>query len=655
MSKLFRKCAAVALFLCLGGTSAWARDPVEALSARGDDSIFWTARIGDLGGMLRGVFSPGNVEMLTSVMPPEEAQGVRLVGSMVAGIPVKSVAFNAGSMADGQPFFQVAASMSPAQQAKLDLVAAGKASPEDIVTLVLGDGGLLLATAVQATKVQDGKAAYYLINDAVALTAKDDLLLMALRPQDLQNSLEALADAGKRLNLKRKYESPSFWYLNADVKTAFAFADKTARKEIDVDAILKIFKAPLKMEMGFDSSPNNYRISAWINAFESISTMERFKDAKPAAGANLFRVGAGKLLFGLAGATFFNLDDLKIYPEIEKEWDKFTKELSKRGIAEADLQNLLSGTVSMVAGVDATFGDHRIPGGYLALTGKEGAALKLLSAFLEDEEVVKAGAFAPMKLDGWSSLVRVDPALAPVPVLLGVQGETLFLGIVDPEGLTKKPEVGAETAKLLEEKSFSSAFLDVTSAWDYLRREMADPKSPLAAALKTQSARDAELVAFLMEAEPSVGFVKVWTPTLDTSFCDFKLLDVPAEKRLLGRLLQAAEKFNYGGSSLVDEDDIGDTPLEVLLTIKGIVEEDLASNPKAGLEVYRDAFGEVAAIVELPDGRLFAGTPVTDDDDRLELIESTKKFGLQGSSALDALPDGTAYTGQETVWIRIER
>lgn len=647
----------VLIVLFLVPSAAQARDPQEALSSRTGGAVYLTLRLEDLGGMLRTIFSPGNIETLTSFMKPEEAQGVRLVGSIASQLPVRSVSFIAGTTADKTPFLQIAASMPKELQPKLDLVAAGKATPEDLVTLVLGNGGLLLAAAVPPLKVQQGeKGPYYLIDNEVAISAKDDLLLMTLSSKDMQDSLNALEDGKNRLVLNRRFNSPDYYYLHVDVGMIAELAaqgnQEELAKEVDLKALQAMFRAPLDLEVGFDSKPGSLLVSCAVNILEAFTGADRFKDMKPIPGGGMFLAGEGRALLGLAGATSFNAADLKAYPEAAKIWARIVKETSKRGIAETDIVNMLNGSFSFVAGSHATILGKPTPGAYLALSGQKGAAAKILDKILANEDFTKAVSVSPVKIDGWDRLFRVDPTLIPAPVLFGVKGDTLFVGVVDPDSLTKTPDLSPEAAKLLKNDLFAGGFVDVAGIWDYVKNQAGDKNSHIGTILATAPADLVSIVNNILGAELPVSFLKLWAPELETSFAELTVVDVPQEKRLLPRLIAAANAINSEGMSSGDEEE---SPLSVLLSTKGTIEAKIAQDPKTDLEELEDEFSDVVYFMETGAGDLYIGMPVAGDSEKLELIEQARKFDLTGSAGPTLSPDGNAYDGQEIVWIKIVR
>ncbi|MDR3230330.1 MAG: hypothetical protein LBT65_02735 [Synergistaceae bacterium] len=642
---------ALLVFSPLFSPVAWAGNPEDALSARPDESIYLSARVDDPGGMLRHIFSRDNVDMLASLMPPQELQGLQLVASVVAQIPVKSLALAVGTTADETPFLQIAASMPPEQQAKLDRVAAGKADAADVVTLLLGEGGLLLAAGINP-KVQTGEAGpYYTVDGGGALSARDDLLLVASSPKDLQDSLNALADAKKRLAPKRKFDSPDYYFLHIDISTIEALTDDGDSRNAEAMKTLKsIFKAPLEFETAFDLKPDSFLISCAANILESLSTAERIRNLQASAGGGIFLAGAGKLLFGVAGITDFSASNLKVFPEAERLWARFIRETSRVGIEEKDIENLLTGSFSLVGGSNATLMGRPAPGMYVALTGREGVAGSILKKLLADPDFTNAVPMSPLKVSGWDPLVRVDPALVPVPLLVGARGDTLFFGVVDPDGLDKKPEVSPAVAGLLEKKLIAGGFIDVVSIWDWLRREVGDVNSPLGAALESLPKDQAGMVGNILNADLPVSFIRLWNPALEASFIEFSLVDVPAEKRLLPRLLEVAKALGIEDD---DEFDDEESPLATLLVLRGMVEAQIAQEPELDLEDLEVPFAGATFLEK--DGDIWIGLQVGSDEDKLELIENAAKFGLSGSAGLGIAPDGSTYEGQEAVWIRVEK
>jgi hypothetical protein len=536
---------------------SWAADPQEALSARPEASIYFAARIDDLGGALQSIFSPANIEMLTSLASPEDAQEIRLMANLASQIPAESVAFIGGAGVEGNkeiPFVQVAISVPERLQPKLDLVAQGKAKAEDVVTLLLGDAALLFAQELNGLAVKEGpEGPYYVLNETLyqspALAARSNLLLIAFSPADLSASLAALDKAENRLAFKRRFESSNYFLTHLDAAKIAQFAE--AEQEIDTELLKTFFKAPLDMEVAFDTSPEKILVSYSVNAIEALKAAERWGKITPTPGAGMFLAGGGKQLLGLSNMIVFGPEEWKIYSEFTAVWDNVLKELGKRGIAEKDIEDLLTGTVSVAVGGETTVLGKRTPGFYIALNGQKGAAAKIWNKILEDEAFSQAIPLSPLEAEGWTSLFRVDPALVPAPLLLGVWKDSFFLGVVDPQKLGEEPELTPEAAELIGKDLITWGFFDLTSTWEYLKKEVFDTSSNLGSLLTAVLRNDdilTGLVKDLFDSELAISSIKIWGADLETGFIELALADVPQEKRLLPRLVNLAASANARAS-----------------------------------------------------------------------------------------------------------
>ena len=535
MRKSFKAVFAV-LLVFIFSFAALAFSPEDALSARPAESVYSVVRVADLSGLLQSIFSPASIEMLASSARPEYAQTIRLIASLVSQIPAESVAIISGMTINEEPFLQIAASMPDSLRPQLNRVADGTASGIELITLLLGDGGLMLAAGF-APEVHEGAAGpYYTLEGQVAFAARDNLLLIGLSPAELAASIGALEDEGNRLSLRRRFDSPNFWFTHMDMHAIAAIAGET--EEGGMDEVVRHFRAPLKMEIAFSSEPGSFLVSTAVNALESLADIARYEAWEPVEGANLFLAGGGRLLYALSSPLALNAADLAASPEISAMWNQLIRKLERVNISESDVEDLLNGSFSVVLGSDATIMGKRVPGGYLAFTGREGAAAQILGKLLDNEEFAQSVPMAPLEVDGWDSVFAVDPALLPVPLILGVMGDTLFVGVVDSAALPQTPEFSAEVAELLEKPLLGVGVIDNAAIWNWLRQEIADPGSLLSVSLVEyidNSAR--ELLQVILEAEPAVPFVKAWMPDMEKSFLEFSIVDVPVGQRLLPRLL----------------------------------------------------------------------------------------------------------------------
>jgi hypothetical protein len=192
------------VFILAAASISWAADPKDALSERPEGSFCLKMSINDVNGTIEHVFSSGKVGLfmgiVTLAMNPENAEGFALATGIASHLPVKSLAFSVGMTPERSPFLQIAAAMPMNTWADLDLITQGGASSGDLNAL-FGS-----ADIADAEIRQGAKGSYYLIDKKLFLTARDDLLLMALSGEDLEASVNMLESMGKRLARMRAHK-----------------------------------------------------------------------------------------------------------------------------------------------------------------------------------------------------------------------------------------------------------------------------------------------------------------------------------------------------------------------------------------------------------------------------------------------------------------
>jgi hypothetical protein len=202
---------------------------------------------------------------------------------------------------------------------------------------------------------------------------------------------------------------------------------------------------------------------------------------------------------------------------------------------------MLTGSMSLAFGSDATVMGMKVPGGYITLTGKEGVAGKIFENLMSNPLITGAVPMVPLKAEGWDSLYIVDQKIAPMPILFGVMKDTLFLGFIDSDALDKKPEVSPEVDKMLDNSLYGAGFIDTGEIWSRLRKEVADPNSLLSMAPGMEDAKG--ILNELLGADLSIPLIKLWSPELSTVLIEFSVVDVPDDKQLLPRLIKLGQMF----------------------------------------------------------------------------------------------------------------
>ncbi|NLL36498.1 MAG: hypothetical protein GX256_03120 [Fretibacterium sp.] len=536
------------LLLAALTSPAWSAVPQDALSAPGEESVYALLNLKDAGGLARYLLSPANIELITPLLGEEEAQLLQMISTIAAGVPSQELALLAGTDAEQRPFLQLAVALPSEAQAKLDLVSSGQAGPEDIVTLLMGEGALSLAGGF-APEVQEASfGPFYSLDGQVAITARDNLMLFTLSPEELGRSVAALEEPEKRLALKRRYESRDFLYLHLDAATLFAIAKSqgaNSSEEEVFDAIQAAFQAPLDLEFDFATLPDRTRLSMGANLKEALASeyLARLEEMPSIPGGHLHLKGKGRPLFAVGGRTAFRFSDLESTHPMAAAFLKEVVDLfSEIGVMEEDIEALLSDTLSFVVGGSATLQGVDIPGVYLAVNGKDGAAARILSKILEEKSFAESVPLAPLSLEGWDSLFSLDPALLPFPVVFGVKGEMLFLGIAEPTTFDDQPELTENVQALLEESSIGVGFLDFDAIWSWLKKEMDSDESLLVAMMGLEPPI-LEGIRTVLGARLSVPFLSFCTSSIETAFVDFVIAEVPEDERLIPRVIQVVKAF----------------------------------------------------------------------------------------------------------------
>ena len=278
--------------------AAWGAVPQDALSAKPAGAIYSVFQVDDLGNLVRSILSSDNIDLFAPLLGKEEVEGLRMAAAIVSKMPVKSTALLVGTDENLTPFLQLALSLPTELKPQLDLVASGKAKPEDIVSLALGDGAVAFGPLLNVELQNGAQGPYFLLNGQAALAARDGLLLVGLSPADLEASLKALADPKERLSVKRRHEARNFSLMHLDFPTLIKMAKEQKAKEkadgeggkkideVDLDALKAYFKAPLEIEYGIDREPGSLLFSMGVNIEEALNSayLERFAKMEPVPG-----------------------------------------------------------------------------------------------------------------------------------------------------------------------------------------------------------------------------------------------------------------------------------------------------------------------------------------------------------------------------------
>ena len=518
------KAVFVVLLAASFSSVAWALAPDDALSARPAESVYTVVRVDNLSELFQYIFSPANIEMASSLMGSD----VELFAAIASQVPAESSVAVLGISGEGL-YVQAAMSMPDSARPTMDRIAAGSAGSGEIFSMLLGENGMMFAEMF-APEVQTGaKGPYYDLMGRVAFAAKENLLLIAFPPTELEASIDALENQENRLALKRRFDSINYLRLYMDMPTTAMFARMFGGE--DVRAVTGLFKAPLDVEIGFTPTPASFLVSLGANILESWPDFMRFNEMKPAKGGDMFLAGGGKLFLAAASRLSLDAAAIKANPLLAEGWNSLVRDFYP--LTEDIIEGLLNGNITLALGSEATVMGMSVPGGYIALTGRPRAARAVIRTTITNPEAI-------LQADGWDILYGPNPDQVPASVVMGLKGDTLFFGLVEAAALGKAPETTPQLAELLGDTVYGLAAIEFGEIWSWLRQASADPNSILSAFVQEPFKG---MMNELLAAELSIPFVKIWSTQLEEAFMEFSIVDVPQENRLLPRVMQLAQMF----------------------------------------------------------------------------------------------------------------
>lgn len=648
MSNLKKTLFKAALVLCLSlglASSSWAAQPFEALSARPEKSAYAVLNLQDVGWLVRWALSPENLKVLAPLGGEVDEASINVFADVLKKVPAKGLAVLVGTDDPKAKAgsIQVAMAFPPELQPQLDLVASGKASPDDLSLLLLGSKseGSPLGGVFSQIEAMDGMVK---VNDAVFLGAKDNLLLAAFTPEDLKDALAALGDSGKRLSMKRRFEAGNFAFLHLDPDLADAIGKARASEEGDVTwteedskALRETFRAPLDLEVAFEGFKDRFLVSMGANVEEAMAKdyLANWEGVGPVSGGRILPLGEGSPL--IAGGGYLSSQALDSNPRLKALWGSAVEAFKRIGVTEPEARGLMNGDFSLSVGGNISLKgligmETKLPGIFVTLTRSNGAA----AAFLKKLEASEVAPVNPVKADGWDQMLQADATSSPLPFFMGLKGEALTLGLCDPASFARASAPGAALSELLKKDSMSTFFID----FEGIRAFLADEKNGIAAALSLYDPNLAKRFRDALDVQLSIPSISLWAPTVDTSFLEFRLADVDPAKGLWAKAVEL-----YRSSQ-------GLSPLEQLSMARQVADQAF-QEPNAdtnAAEALKQRLEDAAVVQQ--GNKIYVGTLA--GDSREELQQAAEGQGLLGSPSLEILPDDKPYAGQEAVWIALD-
>ena len=598
-----------------------------------------------MGWLVRWALSPENLKVLAPLGGEVDEASINVFADVLKKVPAKGLAVLVGTDDPKAKAgsIQVAVAFPPELQPQLDLVASGKASPDDLSLLLLGSKseGSPLGGVFSQIEAMDGMVK---VNDAVFLGAKDNLLLAAFTPEDLKDALAALGDSGKRLSMKRRFEAGNFAFLHLDPDLADAIGKARASEEGDVTwteedskALRETFRAPLDLEVAFEGFKDRFLVSMGANVEEAMAKdyLANWEGVGPVSGGRILPLGEGSPL--IAGGGYLSSQALDSNPRLKALWGSAVEAFKRIGVTEPEARGLMNGDFSLSVGGNTSLKgligmETKLPGIFVTLTRSNGAA----AAFLKKLEASEVAPVNPVKADGCDQMLQADATSSPLPFFMGLKGEALTLGLCDPASFARASAPGAALSELLKKDSMSTFFID----FEGIRAFLADEKNGIAAALSLYDPNLAKRFRDALDVQLSIPSISLWAPTVDTSFLEFRLADVDPAKGLWAKAVEL-----YRSSQ-------GLSPLEQLSMARQVADQAF-QEPNAdtnAAEALKQRLEDAAVVQQ--GNKIYVGTLA--GDSREELQQAAEGQGLLGSPSLEILPDDKPYAGQEAVWIALD-
>ena len=209
MSRKVGKIAIVAsLALVLTFSSgAWAISPDDALTGRLNSVVRLKLRLDNLENV-KDIFAHPLIALYSAFLREEKTGGVMYALNLALGLQPKSITFVVGTDA-GRTYLQMAVPMPATALPMLNSIEWGDATKMELTAFLTGEANREPEKNLDPMVLEGAKGPCYFFKDTIFLTAREDLLLIALSIEDLTASLEALDKAGVRRIAVRPLLAPN--------------------------------------------------------------------------------------------------------------------------------------------------------------------------------------------------------------------------------------------------------------------------------------------------------------------------------------------------------------------------------------------------------------------------------------------------------------
>lgn len=194
---------------------------------------------------------------------------------------------------------------------------------------------------------------------------------------------------------------------------------------------------PIRIELGISNSDGVFKCEGISNSF---TVYPEFKDKFSAKNFDTPIVGKGNPFYAAGGNSILNgvsdIEDILMLAgdtESTAVWANIIGLAQSFSVTKDDIGNMLSGAMAFVVGVDEKIMDYDVPlGGYFVMTGKGGAAAKIVKAVFD--AMAESALITENKIDGWDKVYTITNEFG-VPNVIAQKGESLLVGMIAPETL----------------------------------------------------------------------------------------------------------------------------------------------------------------------------------------------------------------------------
>ena len=518
----------------------------DAITPKSDSSVYMVIGHEDIGGFLKWILSRDNLKIVGPAFDMDEGL-IELVSLVVDNFPVQKaiMIFGAERAKKGiNPIVQAAFTVKPGLSSIVNKIEVGSAEAKDIAKLLLGDNELLVSFLETMIKVERVPGKILKINNEVYMKAEDGIILISSEPQELMLSRNNLRDPKGNLVKKfgRKFSTNNYTLVNVDFQTLKLMEES----DKDIAEAAKYFKAPLKMEMGFETYPDKFITGTNINLIDCLS--EKYsskvrKDIEAVKGGYISRVGIGGSSPLIALGSFIDISVMKEDESSKKFFKELCKSVNIFGITEDDLLSLVDGGFSLVLNGSIPLEGFKVPGLYISQTGKDGAADYIFNK-LSDSKFFSA--MGEKYKGNWENLLQLDSSISPASCFVGKKGNTLGLSFAELEELNKDGEGNYKKNfnNLLDKRSISSLWIDFKGIQDWLNDEN-NGVFGILTPLAVFSGYGEIMASFreLMNAELSVPSIALYCENTGTFYFEYELADINPENGVLKRAINLYQQY----------------------------------------------------------------------------------------------------------------